>query len=297
MRTFKDVLPDFLADREVAIAKSTYSGYAYKFSVISTWLEENNLADAPLSSIDDRVISRLFNHLALERGLDRTTCMNYKVALGVFFDFAHRWGYCDKPSFGLVTLPEKKEDKGASVIPQADLKKLLEPIREQKKQLHLVMMTEYYCALRPGTEIRLMKISEVDLDAGVIRISPTRAKNRRKVVVTMPEQLIALYRAYIGDTSEDFFVFGKGGKPGIVPWSRNTLRNQFNRYRDNLNLPKSYKLYSNKHTGITRLAESGTPLHIIMSHARHSNLSTTQRYIHRYGGLVDDAIRYNFPNP
>jgi integrase len=159
------------------------------------------------------------------------------------------------------------------------------------------MMTEYYCALRPGSEIRLMRAEEVDLGAGVIRIPPDRAKSRRKEIVTMPEQLMVLYKDYLGDTEGNMFVFGKGGMPGKVPWSENTLRNQFNKYRDNLKMPKTYKLYSSKHTGITRLAESGMPLHIIMEHARHTNLGVTQAYIKRHGGLVDDRIRYSFPNP
>ena len=295
MKTWNNILQDFLLDRKVAISKGTYDSYASKFNVIDAWVKENNVS---IDAWDDRTVSKLFNHLASERGLDKSTCKNYKVALSVFFDFALRWGYMTtKPSFDLVTFPKKKNDMGATVIAQPDLKKLLGTIEKSKKQLHLVMMTEYYCALRPGSEIRLMRAKEVDLNSGVIRIPPERAKSRRKEIVTMPEQLIALYRDYLGDTKGGLFVFGKGGKPGKVPWSENTLRNQFNKYRDRLKLPKGYKLYSSKHTGITRLAESGMPLHIIMEHARHTNLGVTQAYIKRHGGLVDNRIKFSFPNP
>ena len=295
MKTWNNILQDFLLDRKVAISKGTYDSYASKFNVIDAWVRGNNIS---IDAWDDRTVSKLFNHLASERGLDKSTCKNYKVALSVFFDFALRWGYMTtKPSFDLVTFPKKKDDKGATVIAQPDLKKLLGTIEKSKKQLHLVMMTEYYCALRPGSEIRLMRAKEVDLNSGVIRIPPERAKSRRKEIVTMPEQLIALYRDYLGDTKGGLFVFGKGGKPGKVPWSENTLRNQFNKYRDKLKMPKSYKLYSSKHNGITNLAESGASMHTVMLHSRHTSLSVTQCYLHKHGGLIDDRIRNSFPNP
>jgi len=295
MEAWNDILQEFLTDRKVAISKGTYDSYASKFNIIDAWVKENNVS---IDAWDDKTMAKLFNHLITDRGLDKSTCKNYRVALSVFFDFAIKWGYATtKPSFSLVTFPKKKEDKGASVIPQDDFDKLLRQIRKERKQLHLAMMTEYYSALRPGSEIRLMRVREVDLKAGVIRIPPERAKSRRKETVTMPEQLIALYSDYLKDAKGGLFVFGKGGKPGRVPWSENTLRNQFNKYRDKLKLSKSYKMYSSKHTGITRLAESGIPVHSIMEHARHTNLSVTQAYIKRHGGLVDDRIRCSFPNP
>lgn len=294
MKTFEEIKDSFLSDREVAVSKATYDSYESKFNVISAWVKANRV-----SAWDDRAVANLFHYLVSERGLDKSTCHNYKMALNVFFNFSLRWGYLTtKPSFDLVTFPKKKEDKGAVVMSQPDLRKLLKTVERDKKQLHLAFMTEYYCALRPGNEIRLMKVSEVDLKSGVFRISPSRAKSRRKEIVTMPEQLVALYTDYLsGGDKKDYYVFGKGGKPGRVPWSENTLRNQFNRFRDNLKMPKSYKLYSGKHSGLTRLAESGIPVHSIMEHARHTSLTVTQRYLKKHGGLTDERIRFSFPNP
>lgn len=44
--------------------------------------------------------------------------------------------------------------------------------------------------------------------------------------------------------SSDLYVFGKYGRPGEEPLGKNTLRNRFNRIRDDLDLSKTYKLYS-----------------------------------------------------
>lgn len=297
-KSFNELLPDFLSDRRVALSKITYNNYVSKFNIISTWLRQNNFADAPLRKIDNETIAKFFNYLAVERNLDKPTCEKYMIVLRMFFNYALKRGYVDYLPFDLIVYPNKKQDMGAKVIQRDELNKLLNPIKQSNKQLHLALMFEFYCALRPGNEIRLMKVEEIDLDAGVIRIPPERAKSRRKEVVTMPNQLINLCRDYgINGVGKNLYVFGKGGGMSDRPWSVNMLRRQFNDYRDSMGLSKDIKLYSAKHTGITRLAESGVPIRSIMDHARHTNLSATQKYIQRHVGIIDERIKCNFPNP
>ena len=44
-------------------------------------------------------------------------------------------------------------------------------------ELWLAVMFEFYCGLRPGHEIREMKIKDLDLVAGTVRVTRERAKN------------------------------------------------------------------------------------------------------------------------
>lgn len=301
MKSYNDLLPDFLSDRKLALSGVTYRGYESKFKVISAWLRDKNLDSCPLKSISKDNIYHFFNHLAIDKGLDKTTCEKYLISLKLFYKFASKRVDIGEMPFDLVTLPQKKEGMGAKVIGKNDMEKLMNLTQKSKKQLYLAMMFEYYSALRPGNEIRLLKVGEVDKEAGVIRIDPRRAKSRREDIVTIPKQLAALYKEYLDSmpysVSDDMYVFGRNGKVWDKPWSANTLRNQFNKYRDELGISNKVKFYSAKHTGLTRLAESGLPMHYIMEHARHTNLSTTQRYIKRHGGIINKEIQCNFPNP
>ena len=52
-----------------------------------------------------------------------------------------------------------------------------------------------------------------------------------------------------------------------------------------------------KHTGATRLHESGASMRTCMDQLRHTRLSSTQHYIQRHGGVINERVRFNFPEP
>lgn len=297
-RTYREVLKEFLDDRKIALSERTHRNYISKFKTITTWFDQYNLCDVSLYKITNEVISKFFTHLALDRQLDRPTCEKYFLSVRSFFRFAKARGYIHEVPCNIVTFPNKKEDRGAKVILKDDLILLLQTIRSKNQQLYLACMFQYYCFIRPGQELRLLKVGDVDLAAGVIRIPAQRAKNRRAEVVTMPKQLIELCREYgLEGAGKELYVFGRGGKIAARSWGCNTLPYKFDKFRDQLGLSKDIKFYSMKHTGVTMLAESGAPIRAIMDQCRHTNLSATQHYLKRHAGLVNERIRDYFPSP
>jgi integrase len=297
-KTYSDVLKEFLEDRSIAVSKGTYGNCVSKFKVITAWFIKYGLYDKSLQKITDSTISKFFVYLAVERQLDRPTCEKYFLSIRSFFRFAQMRGYIADIPCNTITFPNKKEDRGAKVILKDDLIRLLEIIRAKNPQLYLACMFQYYCFIRPGRELRLLKVGDVDLAAGVIRIPAQRAKNRRAEVVTMPKQLITLCQEYgLENANKELYVFGKGGKISSRPWGYNTLPYKFDMFRDMLGISKEIKFYSMKHTGVTMLAESGAPIRSIMDQCRHTNLSATQHYLKRHAGLVNERIRDYFPSP
>ena len=159
-------------------------------------------------------------------------------------------------------------------------------------------MIEYYCFIRPGRELRLLKIGDIDCENGLITVQQENAKNKTRQVVTMPQHLIDICREYSIDTEDkSLYVFGKKKIFGDKPISINMLRYRFNQIRDRLNLPVTYKLYSMKHTGASNLHKSGLSMRELMEQLRHTNLSATQHYLKIHAGIVNDRIRDNFPSP
>lgn len=297
-KTYREVLREFLDDRCIALSQGTHGNYISKFKIITRWFEQQGLCDVSLRKITDPIVSKFFVYLALERQLDRPTCEKYFLVIRSFFRFAKAHGYINDIPCNMITFPNKKEDRGAKVILKDDLVRLLELIRIDNPQLFLACMFQYYCFIRPGRELRLLKVGDVDITAGVIRIPAQRAKNRRAEVVTMPHQLIDLCREYgLEGADKNLFVFGKGGRISNRSWGYNTLPYKFDQYRDKLGISKDIKFYSMKHTGVTMLAESGAPIRTIMDQCRHTNLSATQHYLKRHAGLVNERIRDYFPSP
>lgn len=209
-KTYNEVLQEFLADRKIALSDGSYYNYVSKFNIITKWLDKFKLTDVTLKKITDKVISDFFVYLALDKKLDKPTCEKYFLTFRMFFKFAKNRKYIQHLPLNQVTFPNKKEDKGAKVILKDDLVRLLKRIKRSNRQLYLACMFQYYCFIRPGHELRLLKVGDVDLNAGVIRIPMLNAKNRRKEVITMPNQLIDLcYEYELDKADKSMYVFGR----------------------------------------------------------------------------------------
>ncbi|MEI8206255.1 MAG: hypothetical protein WCG03_05200, partial [Kiritimatiellales bacterium] len=83
------------------------------------------------------------------------------------------------PVFDIVK-PPKIKDMAARPITQRDLKKLLDLIEEKDKQLFLACMFQYYLALRPGQELRFLKIKDIDLYNNKVIVTEESAKTSRR---------------------------------------------------------------------------------------------------------------------
>ena len=297
-KTFDEILPSFLADIKMQIGAKSYLSYTGKTKVFSDWLEHNKLNLIQLNKLTSQNISDFFVYLATRKNLDKPTCQKYSLTIRKVFLFAQKRDEVADIPFDLVTYPKKGKDMSARVISPEHSKILLEDIKQHDKQLYLATMMEYFCFIRPGTELRLMKVGDLDFGNGTIRVTSEHAKNGHQRIVTMPDQFIEIAKEQgLDKIDRNLFIFGKHYKPGEVPWSVNMLDYHFNKFRNKHNLPKEYKLYSWKHNGATGLHRSGAPLIDTMIQLGHSSLSASQHYIHKHMETVNNGIKKNFPNP
>lgn len=297
-KTFDELSPAFLIEKEMAVQRKSFLPYMLHTHIFSDWLKEHHLSELPIRKITPENIAEFFRYIGIEKKLDRPTCEKYKLDLKQIFVFAEKRGELEKVPFDLVALPRKKKDQGAEVIRPEDLKVLLPEIEKKDPQLYLACMIQYYCFIRPGRELRFLKIGDIDLYNGLITVRQENAKNKTKQTVTMTKQLIDLCREYeIDKADKKLFVFGNRKRFGTKPVSVNMLRWRFNKHRDALNLPKGYKFYSLKHTGASTLHRSGISMRELMDQLRHTKLDATQHYLKKHCGIVNDRIRDNFPSP
>jgi len=296
---FDEILPAFLADIKIQISPKSYSSYTGQTKVFSEWLKQNKLNTTQLNKLTDQHISDFFVYLATERKLDRPTCQKYFLHIRKVFQYAKKRNEVEKLPFELVTYPKKGKDMSSEVIPQDHMKILLPLIKQKDPQLYLATMFEYYTFIRPGTELRLLKVGDIDFISGTVQVITEHAKNGHKRIVTVPSQLTQIMSELGIDKAEkNMYVFGRRKRPDTKPCSQNMLRYRFNKYRDQLNLPKGYKLYSFKHSGATILHNSNTvSMRALMDQLGHSRLEATQHYFKKHTGTVDTKIRDNFPSP
>lgn len=297
-KTFEQISTAFLFEKETSILPRSYKSYVRNIEVFQTWLEDHDLHTKPIRKIKSEDIKKFFNYLGKERRLDKSTCEKYFLSLRKVFTYAELLEELEYIPFKHVVFPLKKKDQSADVISDDDLKLLLTTIESTDKQLYLACMIQYYCFIRPGKELRLLKIGDIHLRSGILVVQQENSKNRKRQTVTITKQLAEILKEYgVNKAEKSLYVFGKKKRFNTTAVSVNMLRYRFNKVRDMLGLSKRYKFYSLKHTGATRLHVSGVSMFELMSQLRHSKLESTQHYLKKCSGVASTRIRDNFPSP
>lgn len=297
-KTIDEMLPGFWLKKQTEICHKAAMTYHSMCLVFADWLETKGKRNLPMIKITQDDMTEFFYYLGRDKNLDKPTCEKYCMNIRAFWKYAEEYGEVDELPFDYITFPRKKKDQGADAIPMECLHVLLPIIQKEDPQLYLACMIQYYCFIRPGKELRLLKIGDIDLNSGLITVRQENAKNGIKQIVTMPQQLIDLCHEYqIDNTDKNLFVFGKRKMFNAKPISVNMLRWRFNKFRDKLNLSKGYKFYSFKHTGASMLHISGISMRELMDQLRHTKLDATQHYLKKHCGIVNNRIRDNFPSP
>ncbi len=290
-------LNDFLNEKQQSLRPNTFKTYKSKLRIYCDWLDNKGYGDYDVSAITNKIIREFIRFLSEKENLDKLTVEKYVQILNGFFKYLKKINKAlINPVFD-IPIPPKKADLGARPISSHDLKELLPAIKEHDPQLYLACMMIYYLSLRPQQELRLLKIKDIDLYNNVVTIVDGHAKCARRTI-NIPNPLRDLCNDYmLGRYNREYYVFGKGGVPGACPTGKNTLRCRFNRMRDKLGLPDTYKFYSFKHTGGGKLLEIGATIEEIRDHMGHKSIDTTYRYIRRHFGTRSKKIIENFPAP
>ena len=196
------------------------------------------------------------------------------------------------PRMGLI------KDEGAAAIPRNLRQKLIKLIKDKDPQLFMAISFIYYTAIRPGTELRLMKLKQINYASRTVTINNFLSKNGRTEVVDIPDQLYDLITTkwYLQNFDQEFYLLGREGFPGVTPLGKNTMRIRFNAFRDRLKLPKEIKYYSWKHSGAQELADNGTSIYEIQRHLRHRDITTTEMYLKKRIGQRSSKIKHDFPD-
>ena len=212
-------LSKFLELEKLRIAPKTYESYQSKTRLFCEWLEHMGYEKAGITDITTEVIQEFFHFLITKRKLCRRTVEKYQQNLTTLFEYLIRIKKVkenpvkDIPRVGLVV------DYALKPILMDDLLMLKEAIIQKDLQLWLACQFQYYCFIRPGTELRLMKIKSINFDAGIVTIPNALAKNRRTETVVIPKVFLrSLKEEYrLDQYPHDYYVFGREGEPGTEP--------------------------------------------------------------------------------
>lgn len=281
---------EFLEWKKCDITAKSYSSYVSKIRLFCMWLENNGHLNVRVGEISNEVVARFFIYLINEKQLDKRTVGKYKQNLHQMFKY-----FKDKKlikDIPLEHLPRaiKRVDNAARPITDDDIKRFLNFVAKNDRQLLLASVFQLLTLVRPNRELRLLKVQDLDLARGIVYIKDDTAKTTKRVVV-MPDALKVLVEAEkITDYPATYFIFGQGRKPGPKPVGVNYFNRKFCEVKKMLMLSDNYKFYSFKHTGAGKLMESGATLAELMSHLGHVKFESTIHYVKRHFGEKSEKL-------
>jgi len=296
-KTFNFFASEFLEDIKASVdPDGTLPTYRSKLRTFNAWLQKKDLHEVDITAINNDIILDFFDYMINDLKRSAITIRKYyQILTNVFEPLVKDKKIFENPVYGIPKCT-RVNDNTPKPIYFDDINIFKKAIKEDT-QLWLVVQFEYYCFLRPGKEIRLLKIEDIDFVRGTVNVSRFRAKTNLQRIVTIPRQFLNELRAKyeLMTYPKEFYVIGNERKPGLKPYSKNVIANRFRDVRKRLGMPKEYKLYSWKHTGNVVAADNGIPMRHLQDQNGHASISTTETYMKNKAGKASRQIRDHFP--
>lgn len=226
---------------------------------------------------DQAYISDFLDYILLDRDSSARTRNNYRTWLSAFCSWLQEKKFIDSnPVEKIRSLPE--EVKFRSALPPEDLIKLQEYLNKNNPSYLLACMMEYYTFIRPD-ELSNIRLKDIHIKEQKIFVSSAISKNRRDGMVGLNDRIITLMiDTHVFDAPDTFYLFGKDFKPSFEKADSRIFRDYFTKIRKALKFPTNYQFYSLKDSGIRDLANA-EGIVVARDQARHSDISTTNRYL------------------
>ncbi|RYZ24809.1 MAG: hypothetical protein EOO10_19860, partial [Chitinophagaceae bacterium] len=199
--------------------------YRLMLSRFKKFVEAKKLSEWPLPSFGLEQAEDFQAYMQREMKLAKKTVNSTISHLGLFWDelkkkvkanpFRQVKPLTDADYRGLID----EDDDVFEPLTSTELDLILKELRSQKQDGFIVFLAFIYYAWMRPVEITRLKVSSIDLQAGVIRTKKADTKNKKGGLVQIVPQLMnELKKIQLEKVSRmDWYLFGKGFKPGPKP--------------------------------------------------------------------------------
>ena len=284
---------DFLAHLELerGLARNTLEAYRSDLLAFGRHLDERG---SDVVAVSSREINDYLADLAVGEqgpGSSAATIRRKSACLRSFYRHLRREGLRESDPTAAIAAP-KRPAKLPEVISRDEVRTLLaqptgsEPAVLRDRALLEVM---YACGLR-ASEVTGLLISDIDLEAGVLR---ARGKGSKERIVPIGRAARAALRAYLdrarprlaGQRLEtNVFLNLRGG-----PLSRQGLHGIVVRHGRSAGLDGRLSPHTLRHAFATHLLAGGCDLRSLQEMLGHADVATTQIYTHLSSGRLKEV--------
>lgn len=284
---------DLLVDRymsflliEKGLAQNTLSSYSADLAAFAGFLVEHNITG--IIEIDTAVILKYM--IALRKaGLGAKSRARHLVSLRGFFKFLLREKELKKDPTALIDLP-KTGLRLPEILSIDDIARLLHApdLSSHRGMRDAAMIELLYAAGLRVSELITLKLQDVNLEAGFVRVFGKGSKERVVPIGTFAREKIASYirqsrPVLLKSVTSSFLFVARAGKP----MTRQGFWKLLKRYALKAGIEREVKPHLLRHSFASHLLEGGADLRAVQMMLGHADISTTQIYTH----VAQDHLR------
>jgi integrase/recombinase XerD len=242
-----------------------------------------------LRSMSEEKILTFLTHRK-NKGLSASTMFLTALTVRLFYRFLAKRRLIDQDPTSSLSLPRIEESIPDPVTPP-DMEKLLaEPVIEKYSlwRTHLLAELAYQSGLR-ASEVTSLRLDQVNLNGGFIRIKGKRRKERLvplgpRIIEKLGRYLAIRAKAFPGN--DGFLFLSQRGKP----IDRKVFWWLLKRLAKRVGIKAAVSPHKLRHAFATDLMTNGTSMRALQILLSHENLKTTERYSHVNLGFLRESI-------
>lgn len=280
MKRISDAIDEFLkeSDRHLRLDSSrTYHSYCKQFN---EFLKENDLCDSYVFNLKKSDAREFAAYIEEKKNLSSRTFNNYMRMMRTLWLWFIEHEYTRENIFEGIRV-RRVDTKTRTVIPPSDRKKIMTYLESTGQHGFCLMCQFTFQMLIRPKECLQLRVCNIDFDGKFLSIPATVAKNHKERTLALPDKLVELLQEHCKGALPTDFIFSEDYLCGDVQKNTRDSGRTWGNMRKALKMPMEYQFYSLKDTAISEMLEAGVPAKLVQELADHSDLSMTQKYVHR----------------
>lgn len=261
--------------------KRTRQSYSSKVNILKDFIAVQTNPIKYAYQFDVTFCTDFIDWIFLDRESSPRTRNNYRGWLYSLAEFLiARKHIKTNPVEHIRVMPEHEKFR-KDLSPQM-LKQMATHLNKVDKPFYLACLMQYYTLIRSG-EMSNLKIGDISIKRQSVFVSKEFSKNHKDAEVGLNKIVIKLMLDLgIFNYPNDFYLFGSKFKPSKEKYGAYQFNIRWKAMRKALNWDDCYQFYSLKDSGIRDLANAQGVV-VARDQARHSDISTTNKYIQKHG--------------
>ncbi|QHV99638.1 tyrosine-type recombinase/integrase [Spirosoma endbachense] len=290
--TFEDACQYYKATKKIELKSNTEGLNDQYFRHLRTYLLSKNQSNVELKDITVKMMFEFFDQLKVG-GRCRNNMLGFYKSFFKFY--IYRELIARNPCLSIINVRvDASEDHRPFNADQAkEFRSAI--LATGDEQLWSFCQFIYFLFLRPGEELRLLKVGDILNEQ--VRVTSGNSKNRKTGFVNIPsalEQLIQKKR--LRDYPATDYLFTVTGYPGPQHVGENYFYKRHKKIMQDLGLfGHDYDLYSWKPTGAVVLYRATKDIMFVQRHCRHSTPDQTYTCLRKQGLVFEGQRVTEFP--